>query len=123
MAGGSLATTLSKQDRDELEVAERLSARCSYLHVCAECKMRPRVGPGLNSRDLVFPGPDGEPWWSSNFARACRRVFERAGIECRIHDLRHTHATMFLRQGLHPKVVQERLGHASIGITLDTTVT
>ena len=39
--------------------------------------------------------------------------------EIRIHDLRHTHATMLLRQGVHPKVVQERLGHANVSITLD----
>jgi Site-specific recombinase XerD len=38
----------------------------------------------------------------------------------RFHDLRHTHATQLLKAGVHPKVVQERLGHASIGITLDT---
>ena len=36
------------------------------------------------------------------------------------HDLRHTHATLMLGAGVHPKVVQERLGHASIQITLDT---
>ena len=41
-------------------------------------------------------------------------------MSCRLHDLRHTHATMLLRQGVHPKVVQERLGHANVGITLDT---
>ena len=38
----------------------------------------------------------------------------------RFHDLRHAHATLMLTQGVHPKVVSERLGHASIGITLDT---
>jgi integrase len=38
----------------------------------------------------------------------------------RFHDLRHSHATMLLLQGVHPKIVSERLGHASIGITLDT---
>jgi integrase len=37
----------------------------------------------------------------------------------RIHDLRHTHATLMLKAGIHPKVVSERLGHANIGITLD----
>ena len=81
---------------------------------------RARWSPGFNSHDLVFPGADGQPWWPSNFARASRRVFEKAGLECRLHDLRHTHATMLLRHDVHRKVVQERLGHASIGITLDT---
>jgi integrase len=38
----------------------------------------------------------------------------------RIHDLRHGHATLMLGQGVHPKIVSERLGHASINITLDT---
>jgi integrase len=38
----------------------------------------------------------------------------------RFHDLRHSHATLMLLEGIHPKIVSERLGHASIGITLDT---
>jgi len=37
-----------------------------------------------------------------------------------MHDLRHTHATLMLKAGVHPKVVSERLGHANIAITLDT---
>ena len=38
----------------------------------------------------------------------------------RFHDLRHTHATLALQAGVHPKVVSERLGHATVSITLDT---
>ena len=38
----------------------------------------------------------------------------------RLHDARHTHASLMLKAGTHPKIVQERLGHASIQITLDT---
>jgi integrase len=37
----------------------------------------------------------------------------------RFHDLRHTHATQLLREGVHPKIVSERLGHSTVGITLD----
>jgi integrase len=45
----------------------------------------------------------------------------RAGVpQIRFHDLRHCHATLLLQQGVHPKIVQERLGHATIGMTLDT---
>jgi integrase len=45
----------------------------------------------------------------------------RAGIKViRLHDARHSHASLMLKQGTHPKVVQERLGHSSIQITLDT---
>ena len=38
----------------------------------------------------------------------------------RLHDLRHTHASLLLQQGVHPKIVSERLGYANIQITLDT---
>ena len=38
----------------------------------------------------------------------------------RLYDLRHTHATLALQAGIHPKVVSERLGHATVSITLDT---
>jgi len=37
----------------------------------------------------------------------------------RLHDLRHSHATHLLAAGFHPKIAQERLGHSSVGITLD----
>ena len=49
-----------------------------------------------------------------------RWLVRRAGIRrIRLHDLRHTHASQLLKQGVHPKIVSERLGHATIGITLD----
>ncbi len=38
----------------------------------------------------------------------------------RLHDARHTHASLMLKQGVHPQIVQERLGHATIAVTLDT---
>jgi len=51
---------------------------------------------------------------------AFRRIIKKAGLrDIRIHDLWHTHATLMLKAGVHPKVVSERLGHANIGITLD----
>jgi integrase len=45
----------------------------------------------------------------------------KAGVKViRLHDARHTHASLMLKQGIHPKVVQERLGHSTISVTLDT---
>ena len=45
----------------------------------------------------------------------------RAGFTgLRLHELRHTHASQLLKEGVHPKVVSERLGHATVAITLDT---
>ncbi len=50
-----------------------------------------------------------------------RPLLKRAGLPpMRFHDLRHTCATLLLSQGVHPKLVQELLGHATIAITLDT---
>jgi integrase len=50
-----------------------------------------------------------------------RPLLKRAGLPAiRFHDLRHSTATRLLVQGVHPKVVQDRLGHSSIKVTLDT---
>ncbi|MFC2067901.1 site-specific integrase [Chloroflexota bacterium] len=49
------------------------------------------------------------------------KLVRRCGLPgIRFHDARHTHATIMLKHGVHPKIVQERLGHGSIQITLDT---
>lgn len=54
-------------------------------------------------------------------SRFFRQAVERAMLPAiRLHDLTHTHATLALRAGIHPKVVLERLGHATVSITLDT---
>ena len=48
------------------------------------------------------------------------RLVRRLGLHgVRLHDARHTHASLMLAQNVHPKIVQERLGHSSISITLD----
>jgi integrase len=48
-------------------------------------------------------------------------ITEKAGLKhIRFHDARHSHASLMLKLGVHPKIVQERLGHSSIQITLDT---
>ena len=51
-----------------------------------------------------------------------RELLAKAGLPSttRFHDLRHAMATLMLEDGTHPKIVQERLGHATIGVTLDT---
>jgi len=82
--------------------------------------LRIQLGITLNVDDFVFIRPDGSPINPSAVTLAFRRIIKRAGLRSvRIHDLRHTHATLMLSAGVHPKVVSERLGHANIGITLD----
>lgn len=83
--------------------------------------MRTLLGILLREEDLVFSQPDGKPLMPDAVTHAWIKLARRAGLNgIRLHDARHTHASMMLKQGIHPKVVQERLGHAGIQITLDT---
>jgi len=75
----------------------------------------------LKDDDLVFSHLDGKPIRPNTITRAWTTLAARAGLKViRLHDARHTHASLMLKQGIHPKIVQERLGHSSIAITLDT---
>jgi len=79
------------------------------------------LGISLKDDDLIFSTPEGKPLRPNTVSRAWTMLAARAGLKViRLHDARHTHASLMLKQGVHPKIVQERLGHASIQITLDT---
>ena len=83
--------------------------------------MRQALGLALTEDDLVFCRVDGKPLLPNSISHAWTKLANRTGLKSiRLHDVRHTHASLMLKQGIHPKVVQERLGHASIQITLDT---
>jgi integrase len=79
------------------------------------------AGPAWDaSDDLVFRDELGEPMHPDWFSREFNRLIRSTGVpRIRLHDLRHTYATLALKTGVHPKVVSERLGHATVGITLD----
>jgi len=69
----------------------------------------------------IFLRPDGSPMRPDTVTHAFIRIARELGFaDVRFHDLRHTHATLMLKQGVHPKIVSERLGHASVNITMDT---
>ncbi len=69
----------------------------------------------------MFAHEDGTPLNPEAFSDAFQRHVKAAQLpRIRLHDLRHTHATLALSAGVHPKVVSERLGHASVAFTLDT---
>jgi integrase len=68
----------------------------------------------------VFVREKGSLLHPDSFTKLFDRLVRRSGLpRIRLHDLRHSRATLALRAGVHPKVVSERLGHASVGITLD----
>lgn len=74
----------------------------------------------MNDRDLVFTDELGRPLHPDKVTRAFRAHVREADLRSiRLHDLRHTYATLALKAGVHPKVVSDRLGHATTGITLD----
>ncbi|MGM0419572.1 MAG: tyrosine-type recombinase/integrase [Bacillota bacterium] len=83
---------------------------------------RLRLGPAYQDNNLVFCDEDGSIFYPTTANRRFNKVRDKADLsnDVGIHTLRHTHATLLLKAGEHPKKVQERLGHASISETLDT---
>ena len=78
-------------------------------------------GEGWRDSGYLCTKEDGEPYHPEVVSRHFRQAVRSAMLPMiRPHDLRHTHATLALRAGIHPKVVSERLGHATVSITLDT---
>lgn len=77
-------------------------------------------GKRYHDNDLIFSYDDGKPMRPTNINKFFNRIIKAAGVpKIRIHDMRHTHATQLLELGVNPKIVSERLGHASVKITLD----
>ena len=80
-----------------------------------------RVGVGMTDQTYIVAQADGRPLQPNSLTHEFVRILAKARDlpRIRFHDLRHTHATHLLANGVHPKVAQERLGHSSVGITLD----
>jgi integrase len=98
-------------------------ATCTVLRLHREKQNMIRQQTGLEpvtDNDLVFCQYEGNPYLPNSITHAWIKLTRRCGLGgIRLHDARHTHASLLLKQGIHPKVVQERLGHAGIAITLD----
>jgi integrase len=84
-------------------------------------EQRVAAGPAWDSEhDWVLTDELGGHVKPQTMSYEWRRLTEQLDLpRIRLHDLRHTHATLALKAGVHPKVVSERLGHATVGITLD----
>lgn len=102
-------------------VLSKVAIEALQKHRLVQVEERLRLGPAWSDSDLVFPGPLGGPRDPGKVTYAFKQALEKNGLpKVRFHDLRHTAATLLLSQGMHPKVVSEMLGHATITITLDT---
>lgn len=92
-------------------------------HRQRQVEEREKLGKPWRDHGLVFCSQVGTPLNRNNIhTRSFKPLVARAGLPptLRFHDLRHTFATLMLKGGEHPKVVQEMMGHATINITLDT---
>jgi integrase len=117
--------------RPQQDQKSALSARTLHLDqrtvgmLCvqraAQDAAKDKLGPAWQDHGLVFPREDGSWWNPPAVTRAFERAVQRVGVPAiRLHDIRHTHATLLLAAGVNPKVVSERLGHSSVAFTLDT---
>ena len=80
-----------------------------------------KLGAHWEESGLVFCRAGGQPLDPSQLSHRLRSVLESAGLpSVRVHDLRHTAATLHLARGENPKIVQELLGHSTITLTMDT---
>ena len=97
-----------------------LELRALAEHRARQDERRQQWGAEWEGQDLVFTTDRGRPLGWRDVDRDFKLRLAKAGIKAiRFHDLRHTNATLQLEAGIHPKVVQERLGHSDIGVTLD----
>ena len=89
-------------------------------HLARQLEEIEALRDGYQDQGLMFPGERGQPMRPYTLTGKLERILKRIGLpKIRFHDLRHTCATLLLSKGVHPKFVQELLGHATISITLD----
>lgn len=91
-------------------------------HRVAQLQEKLKAGPLYQDHGLVFCSKVGTPLNPKSLVkRHFHPLLEKAGLpRIRFHDLRHTHATLLLAEGINVKVISERLGHTNAGFTIKT---
>jgi integrase len=121
LSGGKLTAPKTKRSRRRIDLSAA-SVAALRAHRKRQLEERMRLSALWRDHGLVFPSAVGTPLSHRNVVRAFKDLLKRAGLpkSIRLYDLRHTCATLLLGSNVHPKYVQELLGHASIALTLDT---
>jgi integrase len=89
-------------------------------HRARQLEQRLAAGADYRDQGLVFSGRAGEPLHPKVVSNQFRKAVARHDMPyLSVHGLRHSWPTLALQAGIHPKIVQERLGHSTIAITLD----
>ncbi len=89
-------------------------------HRVRQAEEQLKIGLRPDGNSFVVAQVDGSPLQPRSLTHEWTRLLDKTSLpRIRFHDLRHTHATQMLSAGVHPKVASERLGHSTIGITLD----
>lgn len=121
LSGGKM--TAPKTARGRRRITLSAAARHALkAHRLRQLEERMKKASLWQDHGLIFPSNVGTPLSQRNLTRAFKATLKRAGLPdtFRLYDLRHTCATLLLSRNVHPKYVQELLGHASIALTLDT---
>jgi len=116
-----LGETKTKRGRRQVNLTPRTVAALK-AHRKRQLEQRVKLAGLYEDHGLIFSSENGTPLNPENLVkRSFKPLLKRAGLpEIRFHDLRHTCATLLLGRAVHPKIVQELLGHATIAMTLDT---
>ena len=117
----TLGDTKTKRGRRQVNLTPR-TVNALKAHRKRQLEERVRLAGLYEDQGLIFATSAGTPIQPENLVkRSFKPLLKKAGLpEIRFHDLRHTCATLLLGRGVHPKMVQELLGHATIAMTLDT---
>jgi integrase len=90
-------------------------------HETEQKKTRLMMGPAFDDQGFILCEADGSVWHPDSLTQSFRRFVRESGLrQITFHELRYSHATQLLKEGIHPKIVSERLGHATVAITMDT---
>jgi integrase len=102
-------------------IAVTVGVTITYTLGKRQLEERMRLAELWEDHGFVFPSGAGTPLSGGNLNRAFKALLKRAGLPqtIRFHDLRHTCATLLLRQGVNPKFVQNLLGHEDVSLTLN----
>jgi integrase len=123
MSGGRilLGELKTKKSRRTIRLTDA-AVKTLREHLARQLEGMERLGDVYRDEGLVFASEVGTPINPTNLRRrSFAALLQRANLpKIRFHDLRHTCATLLLSRNVHPKYVQELLGHANIAITLDT---